>query len=74
MAAKRSLNLSLDGALIDAAKAAGLNISIFLEQQLREKMRRVLDEQWNRDNADAIRQRNEYTEKHGLWCDEFRTW
>ena len=74
MAAKRSLNLSLDGELIDAAKVSGLNISTFLEQQLREKMQTVLDEQWKRKNAEAIQSLNDYTEKYGLWCDEYRPW
>ena len=74
MTAKRSLNLSVDAELIDRAKASGLNISTFLEQQLREKMQKLADDQWRRDNAKAINSHNDYVEKHGLWCDEYRTW
>ncbi len=74
MGAKRSLNLSIDSELIDIAKSSGLNLSIFVEQQLREKMQTLADEQWKQENAEAIKSHNDYTDKYGLWCDEYRTW
>lgn len=67
---KKAVNLSIDAELLADSKARGLNLSNFLEERLREA--RVVE--WKRANAEAIRQENEFIEKHGIWCDGMRSW
>ncbi len=67
---KKAVNLSIDAELLTDSKARGVNLSSFLEQKLREA--RVAE--WKRANAEAIRQENEFIEKHGIWCDGMRAW
>jgi antitoxin CcdA len=67
---KKAVNLSIDAELLADSKARGLNLSNFLEERLREA--RVVE--WKRANAEAIRQENEFIEKHGIWSDGMRSW
>jgi antitoxin CcdA len=67
---KKAVNLSIDSELLADTKARGVNLSSFLEEKLREA--RVIE--WKRANAEAIRQENEFIEKHGIWSDGMRSW
>ena len=78
---KRAVNLSVDVALIDAAMAAGTNMSAVLEQALRRELaivatsgeRNERAEEWRLENAEAIKSWNEELESNGLWSDGIRT-
>ncbi|MFN3261987.1 MAG: type II toxin-antitoxin system CcdA family antitoxin [Pikeienuella sp.] len=65
---KRAVNLSLDAALVEEAKALGVNLSAAAEAGLREAAR----EAWRRENAEAIARANEWVEKNGLPLARFR--
>jgi antitoxin CcdA len=70
---KRRVNLTVSEHLIDAAKAAGLNMSELaeaaIERALAEERRRA----WERDHADGIAQYNQQIAKSGMWSDGFRS-
>jgi antitoxin CcdA len=68
--AKKAVNLSIDAELLTDSRAMGLNLSKVLEEKLRDM--RVAA--WKRDNAEAIRQENEFIEKHGIWSEGARAW
>lgn len=69
---KRAVNLSIDTALIDEAKAAGTNLSAVLEAALRNELD---DKRWTtrrQDNRAAIESMNRYVAQHGLLADTYR--
>lgn len=67
---KKAVNLSIDVELLADSKASGVNLS----QALEEKLRDMRIAAWKRDNAEAIRQENEFIEKHGIWSEGARAW
>lgn len=67
---KKAVNLTVDAELLADSKAAGINLSKALEEQLR-KMR---VDAWKQGNAEAIRQLNEDIEKNGIWSEGARAW
>lgn len=66
--ARKATNVSLDPKLIEAAKEMNVNISRAAEDGLRA----ALTEKWKRDNAEAIRQTNEWVAKNGLPLEKYR--
>jgi antitoxin CcdA len=66
--AKRPINLSLRGDLIDAARAAGINLSALLERALIEELVRVKWRQWREENASALAAYNRYVTEQGAFC------
>jgi antitoxin CcdA len=71
---KRAVNLSIDSALLDEAKAAGTNMSAVLEKALSDEWRERRWRKWREDNRDATESMNEYVRKHGLWSKKYRVW
>ncbi len=69
---KRAANLSVDAALLDEAKALGLNLSATFETGLREAVRAAKAAQWQADNRAALQSSNDWVEKHGLPLAEYR--
>lgn len=67
---KKAVNLSIDAELLADSKEAGVNLSKALEDKLRD----LRVDEWKRANAEAIRQENEFIEKHGIWSDGMRSW
>jgi antitoxin CcdA len=64
---KRAVNLSIDAALLDEAKAAGTNVSAVLERSLREELRERRWQKWRKDNREAIEASNAELDKNGMW-------
>jgi antitoxin CcdA len=64
---KKAVNLRIDRALIDQAKAMGLNLSQVLESSLGEMLRRRQQELWMADNRDAIDAYNQRVGKRGVF-------
>ena len=71
---KRAVNLSVDSKLLDAAKAAGTNLSLLLERVLRDELREARRQTWRDENRAAIDASNRQLAENGLWCDDYRVW
>jgi antitoxin CcdA len=69
---KRPVNLSIDGALLKEARAAGMNLSAVVEAHLGDVLRQRRWQKWREDNKAAIEAHNEFVEKHGVWSDGLR--
>ncbi len=70
---KRAVNLSVAARLVDAARAAEINLSATLEQALEEALRRKRRERWLLENAAGVLAYNEQTEQHGAFADSLRS-
>lgn len=71
-AQRRPTNISLPADLVDNAKRLGINVSQACEEGLRKEVRKMLGEQWQRDNAEAIESSNAYVRDHGLPLARYR--
>lgn len=69
---RRAVNLSVDSALIEEARMRGVNLSRFLEAQLREVLREHREQAWREENREAIGQYNEIVAERGSFGDRFR--
>ena len=65
--AKRATNVSLSRELLEAARAAGVNLSATLERALTDELARLKRRQWREQHAGAIAAYNEQCEKHGTF-------
>lgn len=63
---RRPTNLSLDSALLQEAKALGINISRSAEAGIKEAVMRSKGERWRQANKAALRSSNSYVESNGL--------
>jgi antitoxin CcdA len=72
MSAKKAVNLSLDGALLDKARAEKINLSAALERTIRAEVSNIEAKRWQHENADAIAAWNKDVEENGLWSDGLR--
>ncbi len=69
---RRPTSMTLDKALLDEARALGVNISRAAEAGIAAELKKARAEAWKRDNAEAIAASNDYIEKHGLPLAEYR--
>ncbi|MCF1710508.1 type II toxin-antitoxin system CcdA family antitoxin [Tabrizicola sp. J26] len=72
MPARRSTSMTLDAALLDEARALGVNISRAAETGLQAAVKQARREAWQRENAEAIASYNDYIETHGLPLSKYR--
>jgi len=72
-AAKRAANVSVRSELLDAARAAGLNLSATLESALERELAEAKRKNWREDNREAIAAYNEHVENHGTFSDGVRS-
>lgn len=72
-APKQATNLSINRDLLNAARAAGVNLSAALEEALQEKLAAARREKWKRDNAEAIAEYNDFIEEHGVFSEGQRS-
>lgn len=63
--AKRRLNVSVRGDLIERAREAGLNLSELVEQSLLRRLREEEARRWKEDNREAIAAYNARIERDG---------
>lgn len=69
---RKAVNLSLDTDVVEAARAAGLNLSQVCEAALRDASRAEIARQWREDNqawADSV---NRWIEERGLPLERYR--
>lgn len=64
--ARVPVNVSLDAALVAAAKEFDVNVSRAAELGVAEEVSRVIAERWLKENRAAIESSNEFAGKHGL--------
>lgn len=69
---KRAANLSINGDLLDEAKALDINLSATLEQALTEAVRARKREQWLAENREAIEGYNAWVAENGVFSPMFR--
>lgn len=63
---RKPTNLSLDDDLVSAARALNVNVSRAAEEGIARAIRGERERRWRDENAEAVRQSNDYVEKHGL--------
>ena len=69
---RRPINLSIDSALIDDAKALDINVSRVCEEALREQIRAQKNARWLEENRAGIEDWNAYVAEHGLPLERYR--
>lgn len=68
----RPTNLSLNAALVDEAKALGINISLAAASGLEQAVAKKRAERWIQENAAALDSYNEYVNRCGLPLEKSR--
>jgi antitoxin CcdA len=71
-ARKRAINLSVNGDLVEKARALGVNVSAFLEERLAEEVVLRQREAFQREAGLLAEALNEVHTKHGSPIDEYR--
>ena len=69
---KKATSVSLAEPLLAEAKALGINVSQAAEEGLAKAVAMKREEQWIRENWDAIQSSNEYVEQHGSPLSKYR--
>jgi antitoxin CcdA len=70
---KKAVNLSVDAALLRAARDRGINLSGTLERALEDALRQDRRARWLADNRQRIAAYNEQVEAHGAFADTLRS-
>jgi antitoxin CcdA len=71
---KKAVNLSVNAALLEDAKASGINLSRFLEEHLREALFAQRKKRWEEENREFIESYNAYIEQHGTSYSRYQKW
>jgi antitoxin CcdA len=74
MSAKRAVNLSIDGDLLDEAKRYGINLSRFADNALREALQEERQRRWREEHAAGLQAWNEWVEENGIPFSDLRPW
>lgn len=69
---RRATNVSLDQALVEAARELGINLSRACEQGLAHEIKATREARWREENAEAIASSNRYFSEHGLPLAKYR--
>ena len=69
---KRPTNVSLDGALVEEAKALGINLSQACEEGLAAAAKKERERRWLEENRAAIESHNQWVAKHELPLAKYR--
>jgi antitoxin CcdA len=69
---RRSTSMTLDSTLLDEARALGINISRAAEAGIAAELKTARTEAWRRENAEAIRNYNDYISQNGLPLSQYR--
>jgi antitoxin CcdA len=63
---RRATNVSLDRALVEEARAVGINLSQACERGIAEQLAKTKAERWVAENRDALASSNGFVEAYGL--------
>lgn len=69
---RRATSLTLDRDLLDEAKTLGVNVSRAAEEGLAVALKAERARRWKEENAEAIREYNEFVEREGVLLSEHR--
>lgn len=69
---RKAVNLSLDTGVVEAARAAGLNLSQVCEAALRDASRQEEQKRFREENQAAFDYWNKWVEQHGLPLEKYR--
>ena len=69
---RKAVNLSLDTGVVEAARAAGINLSQVSENALREASKKARNRRWADDNRDWAEAMNKWVEENGLPLERYR--
>lgn len=69
---RRPTNVSLDGDLVDEARALDINISRACEEGLERTVRDERRRRWIEENREAMEASNAYVREHGLPLAKYR--
>jgi antitoxin CcdA len=72
-ASKKAVNLSVDAALLRAARERDINLSATLEHALEELLRADRRARWLAENRKGIAGYNDQVEAHGAFADTLRS-
>ncbi|MDG4714146.1 type II toxin-antitoxin system CcdA family antitoxin [Enterobacter hormaechei] len=70
---KKTVSVTLEPALLQQARDAGINLSATLTTALKHQIRESEAERWKRANRKALQELNRITDEHGLLSDDHRT-
>lgn len=63
---RRPTNVSLDRALVEEARAVGINLSQACERGIADQLAKTKAERWVTENSDALASSNAFVESRGL--------
>lgn len=69
---KRSVNISLDGALVDEARSLDIPLSSTMEAALRVRVKEQHDRRWQEENREGIADYNAMVERLGVFGEDLR--
>jgi antitoxin CcdA len=70
--ARKSTNLSIDGALVDEARELGINLSRSSEAGIRASVKAEKERRWLEENMPAIKAWNQWIAENGLPLEDAR--
>ena len=71
---KSRTNVTVARAILEDARALGLNVSLVAEQALAVAVRAERARRWERENAAAIAERAAWIERHGPPLADLQVW
>ena len=69
---RKPTSVSLDRALVEEARELGVNVSRAAEDGLAAALKAERTRRWKAENAEAIREYNEFVEREGILLSEHR--
>ena len=69
---RRSTSMTLDAALLDEARALGVNISRSAEEGLAAAVKAERGRRWREENREAFEEYNRYIEENGIPLAQYR--
>lgn len=71
-ARKKTVNLTIDGDLLDEARQFQVNLSQLLARNLEATLREKRADRWKTENQDIVAAYQQHFDEHGCLSDEFR--
>lgn len=69
---RKATSVTIDAELLAAAKELGINVSRASEEGLAAQVKRIREERWREENAEALQGYNAWVEKNGLPLARYR--
>ncbi|MCS2148811.1 type II toxin-antitoxin system CcdA family antitoxin [Scandinavium manionii] len=70
---KKTVSVTLEPALLQQAREAGINLSAVLTAALQQEISASGAERWKQDNRAGLQELNRITDEQGLLSDDYRT-